>query len=213
MAQEDDDTLEATGTLGTPKQRARSLVRSLTPAVAFGIIGMAVSYGLSAFVSGWLLSATPAERFRQLPEGDASVLVAHLRNTSEDLAYLQKLVANQPDALANAQKAQADVNAAIHFLNELPVVERQAELVPLPSLITQAVAEELKSPTPRDGWSVPDIIALGLTGFIALMFFVFVILYFKTEDKSKKVFAEKTMTSMVGFMFGLLTGSVSGRYK
>ncbi len=199
MAQEDDDTLAATGTLGTPKQRLRSLIWNLIPSVAFGLIGMGVSFGLSAFLSGWLFTTAPTERFRQLPEGDASLLVAHLRNTSEDLAHLQQIVANQPDALANAEKAQADVNAVIKFLNELPVVEKQAAIVPLPSLITRALAEELKPSAPREGWSVPDIIALGLTSFIALMLFVFVILYFRTEDKAKKVFAEKTITSMVGF--------------
>lgn len=211
--QEDDDTLEATGTLGTPKQRARSLIWSLIPSVAFGLIGMGVSFALSAFLSGWLFTTPPTERYRQLPEGDASVLVAHLSNTSRDLAELQTLVASQPEAFTKAKNAQDDVNAAIQLLNQLPLLERQAKLVPLPSLITEALADDLKPSDPRDGWSVQDIIALGLTGFIALMFLVFVILYFKTEDKTKKVFAEKIMTSMVGFMFGLLTGSLSGRYK
>ncbi|APO74291.1 hypothetical protein AM571_CH01456 [Rhizobium etli 8C-3] len=213
MAQEDDDTLEATGTLGTPKQRARSLIRSIIPAVAFGLGAMAVSYSLSAVVTGWLITSTPVEHFRQLPEGDATRIVAQLRGTSENLAYLQKLVASQPDAAANAEKAQADVNAVIHLLDSLPVVESRAEVISLPSLVTQAVAQEIRGGKTSGGSSVQDIIALGLTGFIALMLLVFTVLYFRTEDKSKKVFAEKIITSIVGFLFGLATGSVSGRGK
>lgn len=56
-------------------------------------------------------------------------------------------------------------------------------------------------------------IAFSLVGFVAMVYVVMLIMYGIMKDKTKNPFMERTLNQILGFLFGLITGVLSGQLR
>jgi len=211
MAQEDDDTLDSSGTLGSPRQRWHQLVRMVLTSISAGAVIMALGSSVTLIIKQY--TNPPVQQvYWQIPDKEYHETLADLRSTRDDLARLQTLTTGESQAIA--ERAHASVERAAGTLGTLPyfTLEEQPDELGswFPSLVTEAFAQsEAKE---REPDTMQRIVVFALIGVVVLVLTLFVLLYMFTNDRAKKTFAEKTITTMIGFIFGLITGSMTGKY-
>lgn len=210
MAEEEPDTVEITATLGTPVQRAWSLLRILAFGILAGGVGLVTGMAVTLVVSQYI-DPPKYEKIWQLPDADREQTFKDLKQSISDLARIQSLTTGEAQTLA--KETQERTEMTLSLLENLPFVERRMGEeygLNLPSLVTAAYAQ-------TSGQAIPEqidmqrIVVYVLIGVVVAVLLLFVLLYMFTQDKAKKAFAEKTITTIVGFVFGLITGSMTGR--
>jgi hypothetical protein len=195
-----DNQQNDSGQNETPVRKLFHLASSIAPAIA-GVLTITVGSGLFNKVVDYF-DPPIVTRVWQVQDGAYKEILANLTIVKENMATLQKLVIDNPEAAQNVRRTEANVGVAIARLQSSPSVEHRAE-VTMPSFVSIAFAQGTS--TPPD--SSDNLVRNGLLGFLAILILLFTLLYMKTNDKGKKTFSEKTITSLIGFICGMLTGA------
>ncbi|ATU95422.1 hypothetical protein [Phyllobacterium zundukense] len=192
----------------TPLARLYPLLRLLTSGIATG----AVVTLLSGSVLGlWhRVSPVETEKVWQVPNEDYKRVLGVLEQSNASLLSLEQIVATYPEASKLVGNLKTDIAEAQATLKQVPYVEKTADVGLSFSFFAPASAQETKTTAEREQ---DHTIVYSLLGLVAFVLVAFCLLYLFTQDKAKKTFAEKTITSVLGFVFGLLTGSMTGKLK
>lgn len=146
----------------------------------------------------------------QVSEDDYQRISTALNHSNTNLMRLKELVANNPEAVKLATTMQEELQAANKSIANSPFVERRDTMSVTWDLISSAYA---KGET-RDNDGKADMtityILLALVGFVTVFLCG---VYAFCKDKSQRSFIEKTLTTIVGFALGMITGSNTGRLK
>lgn len=148
----------------------------------------------------------------QLSEIDQKAILARLEKARMDAATLREIVADNPKATQLAETLTADIAATKELLHSLPHVERRASIDLLPDVFSIAHAQQAAPATPAEDRS-PDMFLYIVLGLVAFVLVVFCLMYVFSKDKTKTAFAEKTISTIIGFALGMLTGSNAGKIK
>ncbi|AYG64508.1 hypothetical protein CCGE525_37990 (plasmid) [Rhizobium jaguaris] len=106
----------------------------------------------------------------------------------------------------DAGRAQA-ANASIA---NSPFIEQRDTMSVSWNVISSAYA---KSATGDTGGQSDNTIVYILLALVAFVLVAFTGIYAFCKDKSQRAFIEKTITTIVGFALGMITGSTTARFK
>ncbi|MEY9098009.1 hypothetical protein ABIA24_000918 [Sinorhizobium fredii] len=193
----------------SPANRAYQLLRIATSSV----VAAALLAGITTSVTElWhRIYPEPQAKVWQVSNEDYRRIRGVVENSNADLANLEKVVANNPEALALVARLKTDLSTLNQTLNSVPYIETTVNAGLSLSLFTPANAAETSKG--GDTGTLPAVflyILLGIVVFVAVSFsFVFIF----SKDKTKTAFAEKMITTIIGFALGMLTGSNTSRFK
>jgi hypothetical protein len=195
-------------TKDTPLARLVPLLRLL----ASGLITGALVALLSSSVLKLWHNVSPGhtEKVWQVQDNSYKRVLGSLDNANTYVVSLEKIAGSNPEAADLIAKLKGEIGSVSSTLQASPYVTITEDASLSFNLVSPANAEETKTP-PDQGQD--HTIVYSLLGLVAFVLVAFCLLYLFTQDKAKKVFAEKTITSVLGFVFGLLTGSMTGKIK
>ncbi|MVO95096.1 hypothetical protein [Rhizobium leguminosarum] len=181
----------------------RSIESSL-PVVAMGAV--IVSFGQIFFDQ-----STDKERYWQFPDQEYNHTITKLDDANTALSSLAPLLQSNPEAAKILENARLSVEDSAKTLRSLPYVERRADI--MPSFISTAYAQVEKQAASLTSDPTLRYIAFSLVGFVAMVYVVMLIMYGIMKDKTKNPFMERTLNQILGFLFGLITGVLSGQLR
>ncbi|QXC52364.1 hypothetical protein KHC17_24505 (plasmid) [Agrobacterium salinitolerans] len=146
----------------------------------------------------------------QVSEGDYQRISTALNNSNTNLVRLKELVANNPEAVKLATTMQEELQAANTSIANSPFIEQRDTMSVSWNLISSAYARGETAETSGQSDNTIIYILLGLVGFVTVFFCC---VYAFCKDKSQRAFIEKTLTTIVGFALGMITGSNTGRFR
>ncbi|MBB3919195.1 hypothetical protein [Rhizobium fabae] len=179
---------------------------SATAAVLMGLIAgaggdIATRFWKPEQVTVWQLSGT-----------DQKALLARLEKSQGDAAVLRQIVSDNPKATQLVETLTADISATKELLQSLPYIERRASLNLIPDVFSAAHAQQAATTPPAEDHS-PNMFLYLILALVAFVLVVFCLMYVFTKDKTKTAFAEKMISTIIGFALGMLTGSNAGKLK
>jgi len=148
----------------------------------------------------------------QLADTDQKSILARLEKSTTDAGTLRELVTDNPKATQLVETLTADISATKELLRSLPYVERRASFDVVPDLFSTAHAQQAAPTSPAEDHS-PNMFLYIILGLVAFVLVVFCMMYVFSKDKTKTAFAEKTISTIIGFALGMLTGSNAGKIK
>ncbi|MBY5698415.1 CvpA family protein [Rhizobium leguminosarum] len=181
----------------------RSIESSL-PVVAMGTL--IVSLGQLFFDQ-----SSDKERYWQFPNQEYNQTITNLDDANKALSSLAPLLQSNPGAAKILENARLSVEDSAKTLRSLPYVERRADI--MPSFISTAYAQVEKQAASLTSDPTLRYIAFSLVGFVAMVYVVMLIMYGIMKDKTKNPFMERTLNQILGFLFGLITGVLSGQLR
>jgi len=146
----------------------------------------------------------------QVSEGDYQRISTALKNSNTNLVRLKELVANNPEAVKLATTMQEELQAANTSIANSPFIEQRDTMSVTWNLISSAYAKGETTDNDGKGDSTITYILLALVAFVTVFLCV---VYAFCKDKSQRAFIEKTLTTIVGFALGMITGSNTGRLR
>lgn len=146
----------------------------------------------------------------QVSEGDYKRIVSALSNSNTNLARLKELVASNPEAAKLVMSMQDELQGANASIVNSRFIEQRDTMSVSWNFISSAHAKGETGDNADKSDSLIIYILLGLVGFV-LVFFCAV--YAFCKDKSQRAFIEKTITTIVGFALGMITGSSTARFR
>lgn len=206
MAENDSESAQAK----TQSQKIRSLFRLLTSSIVAALM-MAL---IAGSVSDLLYRFWKPEQVTvwQLSDIDQRAILGRLEKSGTDAATLKEMVTDNPKAVQLVETLTADISATKELLRSLPYVERRASLDLVPDVFSTAHAQQAASTSPAEDHS-PNMFLYIILGLVAFVLVVFCLMYVFSKDKTKTAFAEKTITTIIGFALGMLTGSNAGKLR
>ncbi|OAP39030.1 hypothetical protein AU381_07955 [Sinorhizobium glycinis] len=186
----------------TPRQRFYTLFRVMTSSALIAILAAGVS--TSALELWHRIYPQDQVKVWQITGGDYERLLGTLETSNYNLERLEKIVASNPEAASLVGRLRADVIGAQSVLQSASYIEKFA--YSLPSLVTVANAQEPSTKAAAERDPSPGIFLYLILGLVAFVLVVFCLMYCFTQDKTKKAFAEKTISTIIGFALGMLTG-------
>jgi len=168
----------------------------------------AIVFSLSEFLMD---RVADTERYWQVPDQDYSQSVINLQKTQALLENLKVFVRDNPEASKILSEITVNVDSTVSTLQSLPYIDRRSEA--LPSFISTAYAQAVSHIAPETKDLSLRYIAFSLVGFVALVFVVMLLMYGLMKDKTKNPFMERTLNQILGFLFGLITGVLSGQLR
>ncbi|MDX0624218.1 hypothetical protein GOD70_25965 [Sinorhizobium medicae] len=194
----------------TPRRRLYTLLRFATSSLLVGFLAAAIS---SSMFELWH-RVYPRETVKvwQLQKEQYNQVIASLEQSDASLVNLEKLVAANPEATALVEKLKASIGDAQSVIQSAPSVEKAADAGISFDIITKAYAQDA-TVKPAEDQDYTRWVLFSLIALVAFVLVAFSLMYMYTQDKTKKAFAEKTITTIIGFIFGLITGQMSGKLK
>lgn len=148
----------------------------------------------------------------QLSDIDQKAILARLEKLGTDTATLRAIVADNPKAALLAETLTADISATKELLHSLPYVERRASIDLIPEVFGIAYAQQAAATSRAEDHS-QSMFLYVILGLVAFVLVVFCMMYVFSKDKTKTAFAEKTISTIIGFALGMLTGSNAGKLR
>ncbi|MBY3217780.1 hypothetical protein HFO21_26070 [Rhizobium laguerreae] len=148
----------------------------------------------------------------QLSVTDQKAILYRLEKSQSDAAALGQIVTDNPKAAQLVEALTADISATKELLQSLPYIERRASLDLIPDVFSAAHAQQAATTPPVEDHS-PNMFLYLILALVAFVLFVFCLMYVFTKDKTKTAFAEKMISTIVGFALGMLTGSNAGKLR
>ncbi|MBW9088151.1 hypothetical protein JNB91_09880 [Rhizobium wenxiniae] len=206
MTENDSESAQAK----TQSQKIRSLIRLLASSVMAALMMSLIAGSASDLLYRFWKPEQVA--VWQLSDIDHKAILDRLEKSSADAATLKEMVADNPKAVQLVETLKADISATKELLRSLPYVERSASLDLVPDVFSPAHAQQVAQTAPAEDHSLNMFlyIILGLVSFVLV---VFCLMYVFSTDKTKTAFAEKTITTIIGFALGMLTGSNTGKLR
>jgi hypothetical protein len=194
----------------TSSQKLKSLVRLLTSSAVAALMMTLIASSASDILNRFLKPEQVT--VWQLSDIDQKAILARLEKSGKDAATLREIVADNPEAAQLAATITADISATKDMLHFLPYVERRASLHLMPDVFSIAHAQQA-SPIPQADDHSPSMFLYIILSLVAFVLVVFCLMYVFSKDKTKTAFAEKTISTIIGFALGMLTGSNAGKIK
>lgn len=187
------------------------------------LLGVLASSATVAVMAG-LLSASVMDLVRKI-YGDKPVithelsddsfarLTISLERSSALIVQLESGLANSPQELATVIALKAELQEAQKALKSSSEIKNaEAPAFSLNPFGT-AYAQDATAAKPTEENDYMRYVLFGLIALVAFVLVAFCLMYMYTSDKTKKAFAEKTITTIIGFIFGLITGQMSAKAK
>lgn len=147
----------------------------------------------------------------QLSDNSFKQLINNLERASNLIVRLETDLANNPQELAKVISLKTELQHAQTTLKlSTEIKNAQASTFSLDPFST-AYAEDGATTTPTEKNDNLPYVLFGLIALVAFVLIALCLMYIFTSDKVKKAFAEKTITTIMGFIFGLITGQMSGK--
>lgn len=192
----------------TPSSRFYNLFRVIVSSVVISLLLAGIS--TSALKLWDRFNPEDKVKVWQVSEGDYKRIVTALSNSNNNLARLKELVAANPEAAKLVTSMQEELQGANTSIVNSPFIEQRDTMSVSWNFISSAYAKGETGDSAERSESLIIYILLGLVGFV-LVFFCTV--YAFCKDKSQRAFIEKTITTIVGFALGMITGSSTARLK
>ena len=189
----------------TPFERLKRLVRSTGSAVLVSILLGGFVGSLGSFLDS---STSTREQRYEFTAANVEDIRATLQEMQYRLQATEKIVATFPEAVQNLRVNQHLVANALAKLDLGQRIGGEDAGAFRLTLSSPAYAQQVAASPEAE---THTLVTYSLIAVVALILILFVLLYMFTKDRAKKAYAEKTITTMVGFIFGLITGNATKR--
>ncbi len=192
----------------TPKRRFYELFRIIISSVIISLLLAGIS--TSALKLWNRFQRQDVVKVWQVHEPEYHRITTALSNSKERLTHLKELLDNNVDAMRLIKSVQMDIDAAETLLINSKFIEKIEPPSVSLGIISAAHADVGEGAKTQNQDNLIIYILLGLVGFVLILFSV---IYAFSKDKSQRAFLEKTITTIIGFALGMITGSGTARLK
>lgn len=185
----------------------RLLSSSLAVALIASLLGSSVMNLLDLVYRG------PPVISHELSNDAYKRLSASLDRSTLFIARLESALRNNPRELATVIALKSELQDAQTALKSATDIKSAAAPRFSIDLFDSAHAQDTTAAEPAKETDHMGFLLFGLIGLVAFVLVAFCLMYMYTSDKTKKAFAEKTITTIIGFIFGLITGQMSAKVR